>query len=368
MQLYITFMMKLNRKLNTAPFIAAFMLIIFCSIDGKSQQKNDEMNIGEMIQPLTNEGIFRDPDFYNWGNSIIKDEDNKYHLFYSRWPREYGFFAWLTHSEIAHAIADQPEGPYQYKETVIQGRGGNYWDAITAHNPKIKYFEGMYYLYYIGTHSNEKYISPEELIETANIGYSHSNWSILRNNQRTGVAVAGSIHGPWKRFDSPIVEPEGPITTLTVNPAITRGPEGKYYLIVKGDKPNETRFIRNQAIATAHTPVGPFTIESKPVIDYLDTEDVSMWFSESNTRFYAVFHAHTFIGLITSEDGFNWKKADNYKVTDKKILKNDGTFIEPDRMERPFVFIENGSPRVFSLAIKKGDDSYSVFISLKKND
>lgn len=346
--------------------LVGLVLMIFHLNNGMCQQKDDDLNISKLIQPLSTDGIFRDKDYFNWGSSIIKAEDNKYHLFYSRWPRKYGFYSWLTHSEIAHAIADHPEGPYHYLETVLQARGGDFWDAIMANNPKIKYFEDKYYLYYIGTHADEKGLSQEELIETAKIGYSHKNWGTLRNNQRTGIAVASSINGPWKRSDAPIIEPDGPITTLTVNPAITKGPDGDYFLIIKGDKPNETRFIRNQAMARSQTPVGPFKIELKPVIDDIDTEDVSIWYSRSDNRFYAVFHAHTFIGLICSEDGLNWGKAANYKITGKKILKNNGTYINPDRMERPFIFIENGFLKVLSLAIKEGNDAYSVFIPLSK--
>ncbi len=67
-------------------------------------------------------------------------------MFYSRWKKEYGFLGWLTHSEVAHAVPKNPAGPWEYKETVLKGRGKGYRDAITAHNPKIKYFEGKYYL------------------------------------------------------------------------------------------------------------------------------------------------------------------------------------------------------------------------------
>ncbi len=350
--------------ISTSVFVNT--MLIFCLNIGNCQSIVDEMNITEMIQPLADSGIFRDSDYYNWGSSIIKGKDNKYHVFYSRWPRKLSFYAWLTHSEIAHAIADQPSGPYTYMETVLKGRGGNNWDAITAHNPKIKYFNGKYYLYYIATNSGNRNLVSDELIATAKTGYSHENWSILRNNQRTGVAIAETIHGPWKRLDKPIIEPDGPITTLTVNPAIAQGSDEQFYLIVKGDKPNETKFIRNQAIATSHSPTGPFEIDSKPVIDYLDTEDVSMWYSETTNIFYAVFHAHTFIGLISSTDGLNWNKAENYKIMTKKILMSNGNYLKPDRMERPFVFSENGSPRVLSLAVKQANDSFTVFISLKK--
>lgn len=65
------------------------------------------------------------------------------------------------------------------------------------------------------------------------------------------------MNGPWKRLDKPIIEPSGPITTLTDNPAIVKGEDGKYYLIVKWDNPNEERFIRHQAITISDSPIGP---------------------------------------------------------------------------------------------------------------
>jgi len=346
-------------------------LLVFIPIkETKSQQKGKALNLNAQVQAISEEGVFRDMEYFNWGSSIIKGEDDKYHLFYSRWPRSSQFSGWLTRSEVAHAIADHPAGPYTYQETVLEGRGlgKGYWDEITAHNPKIKYLNGKYYLYYISTHSQPKNFSEQELQETVAVGYGHHDWKLLRENQRTGVAVAEALNGPWKRLDEAIIEPTGPISTLTVNPAITQGPDGLYYLIVKGDKPNEERFIRNQAIAIASSPIGPFEIQDKAVIDDLDTEDVSMWYSETDKKFYAVFHAHHFIGLMSSNNGTDWEKAKSYKITDKKLLKQDGTYIHPDRMERPFVYVENDIPKVLCLAVKKGNDSFTVFISLEEID
>ena len=109
-------------------------------------------------------------------------------------------------------------------------------------------------------------------------------------------------------------------------------------------------------------------MQPNPVIGNLDTEDVSMWYDEGDGKFYAVFHAHTFIGLMTSVDGLIWEKAQNYKITDKKVLLDDGSILMPDRMERPFVYGEKGNPSVLCLAVLKGNDSYTIFIPLLEND
>ncbi|MEM6379363.1 MAG: glycoside hydrolase family protein [Bacteroidota bacterium] len=316
------------------------------------------------FEQVSERNLLKDADYYNWGSSIIKGEDGKYHLFYSRWLED--FSAWLTFSEIAHAISDSPNGPWRYKETVLKGRGKGYWDAITAHNPKIKYFDEKYYLYYISTNLGDMDYNEQDLTDTHGKSLSQSPIrKMLRENQRTGVAVSSSLNGPFERLEKPIVGPSGPITTLTVNPAITKGKDDKYYLIVKGDKPNEERFIRNQAIAISDTPIGPFVMQSKPVIDYLDTEDMSLWYDQKRSCFYGVFHAHEYIGLVRSEDGINWEKADPFVVLKKALPKVNGDTIKPDRMERPFIFLENGKPKTLCLAVKKGDRAYSVFVPIK---
>ena len=307
--------------------------------------------------------ILVDPEWYTWGGSVIEGDDGDFHLFYSRWPKKYGFLAWLTHSEVAHAVASRVEGPYRYVETALECRGPNGWDEVTAHNPKIKKFDDCFYIYFCATRGA---YSEEELIETARVGYGHANWKVLRNNQRTGVAVAESLNGPWKRSDRPIVEPAGPITTITVNPAVTRGPDGLYLMIVKGDKPREKRFIRNQALAVAEQPVGPFEVQPDPVIDTFDSEDCSIWYDGTGCRFYAVYHAHNHIGLLTSADGRTWRAARHHPIMTKQIGFDDQSVFKPDRLERPFVFTDReGRARMLFLAARTGSESVNLALPIR---
>jgi len=345
-----------------------WLIIVFYGGITTAQIKPDKLFFKDrLIDTITADNIFRSEEYYNWCSSVIKGDDGSYHLFYSRWPKKYGFLSWLTHSEVAHAVSNSPSGPWKYKQTVMQSRDKGHWDAITVHNPKIKKFGDKYYLYYVSTNMGDKHYTEEELIETARVGYNHPNWkNYLRPNQRTGVAVSSSIDGPWERMDQPLIEPSGPITTLTVNPAITCGKDGRFYLIIKGDKPNETRFIRNQAMAVSDSPTGPFKMMDKPVIDYLDTEDMSLWYDEKRDYYYGVFHAQSFIGMVSSPDGINWKKATEYVLMQKDLRFPNDSVLHPDRLERPFVYVENSEPRVLSLAVKNGDDAYIVFLPVKE--
>ena len=328
---------------------------------------NEQVTLSDKIQPITDKNIFRDTECFNWCSSIIKGRDGKYHMFYSRWERCKSFDAWLTHSTIAHAISDNPEGPYKYHETVLDFEKEKYkaGDMITAHNPKIKFFNGKYYIYFISTKMNRD-ISNNELLETAKVGSQHKNWKILRENQRTYVAVCEEINGKWEVREQSLLSPEGPIQTLVVNPAVTQGPDKRFYMIVKGDKPGATNFERNQALAISDYPDSSFVLQPKPVIEDWDSEDVSMWYDNRGNIFYAVFHAHTYIGMMCSKDGINWERAKDYIVMKKRVERegrqND---IMPDRLERPFVYVENNIPKVLSLAVLRGNDTYIVTIPLK---
>lgn len=332
-------------------------------------QSTDDLNLSAMIVPADSTLFVKDRLYYNWCNSIIKDDHGVYHLFYSRWPKSIGFNSWLTHSEIAHATASKLDGPYVNRKVVLKARNDS-WDKITAHNVKVEKFGNRYYMYYISTHSANVKLTEAQLADIGRTGYSHPYWNLLRSNQRTGVAISKSLNGPWIRKDRPMIEPSGPIKTVTVNPAVCQGPDKLFYLIVKGDdaRANNSRLI--QAIGTSKKPDGSFVLRDKPAFSEIPTEDVSMWYDKHRKRFYAIFHAHggDFIGLITSEDGINWTKAKHYQVCKKEVPLNDGTVMKVSRMERPFVYVENGEPKLLAFGVQKGNDAFIVFFQLKQNN
>jgi len=309
----------------------------------------DTLDLGTRIQPVTPAGIFRDPDYFVWGPQLIKGQDGTFYLVHSRWPRETGFGGWLTHSEIALATAQRPEGPYQFAKTLLKGRGEGHWDELMVHNPKLKKFGDRYYLYYISSRS----------------GLTRGH---IRDSQRTGVAVADSILGPYQRFDRPLIEPVKPFYNVAVNPGVTRMPDGRYLIIIKGDikpkEPHEHFPQRIQALGIAASPTGPFQMLPEPAIADIDTEDASIWYDSGRSMYYAVFHAHTYIGLITSEDGIRWQRAVHYKVTGKDIKLSDGSFLEAKRLERPSVFYDNGEPRMLCVAANQHNDSRCVLVPL----
>mgnify|MGYP000435177835 CR=1 FL=1 len=74
----------------------------------------------DRILPVPVSGGFRMTDYWVWCGSVIQGEDQRYHMFAARWPKELPFFdGYKTHSEVVRAVSDTPEGPYVYQEQVL---------------------------------------------------------------------------------------------------------------------------------------------------------------------------------------------------------------------------------------------------------
>lgn len=316
----------------------------------------DDLNLKDILLPVQPNGIYRETDYFCWCPYLIREVDKQFHdskrvyMVYSRWPKTLGHGGWLTGSEVALAVSDCPQGTFQHRKVIIKGRGSGFWDECMAHNPRIEKFDDCYYMYYISSRRGES--------------FGH-----IRDSQRVGVAVAHHIEGPYERFDKPLIEPSPPLYNITTNPTVTRMPDGRYLFIIKGDiktkQPHEKMPQRIQAIGIADSPLGPVHILPNPAICDIDTEDACLWYDAIRQRYYAIFHAHTYIGLITSEDGIHWKRSSNYHVTDKRIAMADGSFLIPERLERPSVYFEDGHPRMLCLGAANGDDWYNLLVPLK---
>jgi len=275
------------------------LLTILISSNSCIQKKNTvparELYLQAMIQPIpaTAKFIF-DTSCICCGTLVKSHIDQKYHLYYSRWSRKLGMNAWVTHSEIAHAVSDSPFGPFEFKNVALPAKGEKYWDGLVTHNPTIHYFNGKYYLYYMGNTGDGK--------PTCNsLNCTH------RNNQRIGVAFADDPNGPWTRFNEPVIDVSkmpfgGPVVHLT---AITGNPEG------------------------------PFIKQLNPVItaQNLDfpAEDPFVWYDDKS--YYAIVkdmngaftNAGRSLALFCSEDGLNWEKVRHPLVSKLEIEWENNT-------------------------------------------
>ena len=181
-------------------------------------------NLGKA--PLT--PTYQCEDYWVWGSAVVKGDDNKYHMYVTRFPKTYPFHpGWMVSSEIVHAVADKIAGPYEFSDVALPARGAQYWDGCSTHNPRVLRHKGKYYLIYMGTRHPFETPKPEELTNS-------SKWCVVsRSNKRIGLAVSDSPYGPWKRFEKPILDTEANMffSFLTSNPSPTILEDGSVYMI-----------------------------------------------------------------------------------------------------------------------------------------
>ncbi|MGQ1889965.1 glycoside hydrolase family protein [Thermophagus sp. OGC60D27] len=223
----------------------------------------------DRLLPASLQGGFYDSDYWIWGSSVIKGDDGKYHMFASRWLKKLGFGKWVTNSEIVHAVANSPVGPYKALEVALPSRGREFWDGMCTHNPRIVRYNDMYLLFYFGN----TYDFPKPTIENAKV--SGINWSKAWMNKRIGVAFSKSLYGPWRRLDKPVLEPRPGHwdATITSNPApVVNEKTGEILLMYKSSSgPNAPHLL---GMAVAINPEGPYArLSEKPIFSDISLGD-----------------------------------------------------------------------------------------------
>lgn len=319
-------------------------------------KETPSLDFADMLRPVPRSAKLELDGWYVWGASMVRTGDHACHLLFSRWPRELGHRAWVTHSEVAYATADDPLGPYAFQGTVLAGSGGEGWDADMIHNPTLLRAGDRFYLYYTGNRGNGEY-------------WDH------RNNQRIGVAVADHPGGPWRRSDTPLldVRPGSWDHLITTNPSVIRGPDGRFLLMYKtvgeGEMPFGGQVVHG--VATADDPLGPFERHPEPVLshptDRFPLEDPFVWYGPD--RFYAILkdfkglftQAGPSLALFESPDGLDWQPAEHTLVSPLRIEWEDGDVQSVKHLERPQIHLEGGRPRVLFCACDTGDERASSF-------
>lgn len=326
-------------------------------------------------------GGFAMDDYWVWGSSVIKGEDGKYHMFADRWAKDLGFGAWVTNSEVVHAISDTPVGPYIFSDVALPIRGMEYFDGLVTHNPRVILFDGVYYLYYFGT----TYDFP---IPTAGCKWEDDWFERAWMNKRIGVASSKSLYGPWERMDRPVIEPRPGHwdATITTNPSPVVNPEtGKILLIYKSSQFSSRPPLLLGAAEATH-PQGAYRhLSDRPIFRFdtddnqdNDVEDPFVWWSGDHyelimkDRFGHICGEEGGGVYATSKDGIDWKLSDPVKAYSRKILWSDGSVTTQANFERPFLLFENGVPTHLFAATGTGpatwnfEKTWNMVIPLKR--
>lgn len=320
------------------------------------------------LLPALKNGGFKMEDKMIWCGSVVKGEDNRYHMFASMWDKSLGFGAnWLYNCKIVRASSDKACGPYNFEEIVLDRRGREYFDGLNVHNPYIQKYDGKYYLYYMGTSFGGEIPCNDQ---------SRERFIEVWNNKRIGLAVADSVFGPWKRCDKPILMPRDYRfwdCTITTNPAVTILEDGTTYMLYKSRTyANATLQI---GVAKADKPDGKFKrISNDPIFRFdnpsLHVEDPFLWHQDG--LFHLVIKddfkdnsggitGEWGAGLYaTSEDCINWTIDNDPKVYSRKVKWDDGSVTTQPNLERPFLLIEDGKPTHFFFATGEGEGPYRL--------
>ena len=366
------------------------------------------------ITRIESPSVIQYPDQFVWGGSVIKGEDNRYHMFFSMFDAgadQPPFSdAWLLSSRIAHAVSDEPHRGFVFQNIVLRGAREEgrpeAWDAQGVHNPHIKKFSGKYFLYYIGSRDP----GPQP---AGSPGAALRKRDRIQQMQQIGVIAAASledlIYGRFIRPEQPILSPrtrvkewdviapspEGtvplPDNLVVVNPSMVFRPSDRKYLLYFKGNIYDPQWRGVHGVALGDTPTGPFTALDEFVFDVrmpdgrlAKAEDPFVWFNRVQETFYAVFKdfsgritgGEPGLAFMTSADGIHWDIPPVALFSRKQLLFRDGTVLPVSHLERPQLLLDpDGIPTAFYAACsidpvgKKTDGStFNVQIKMGKAD
>ena len=363
-----------NKRIDIIVIAFLFSAFVFGQIE------NAELPF-TLLAAFEKANIIEEVDYNVWGTNIIKGKDGKYHAIYSRWLKSRGHLGWVTHSEIAHAVADKLTGPYIFKDVALPARGNEFWDGDCTHNPHLLEYDGKYYLYHMGNHGSGYW---DTTADTVMPHYTDKEWWVNRNNQRIGVAVANDINGPWKRFDKPLVDVDK-TRRMCSTPVVSLRSDGKFLMVYKYVEEKEGRSGGRvvHVTALADSPLGPFkdtgitfieTTASKFAVD-----DHVEWVQDGT--YYCIGKDHdgsltdygkgAMVLYVADEKGLSWTLAKQPLVLKAGELNwTDGEKTLCARTaDMPKLYFENGLPKALTIAVlpKDSEISFSVVIPLVTN-
>lgn len=297
-------------------------------------------------------------------------------MFASRWPKSLSMRAWITNSEVVLAVADKPEGPYEFQQVVLPTRGKEFWDGMATHNPTIQYHKGKYVLFYVG--ATYSFNRPTDVVPT--VAMYENAW----NTKRIGVAVADSPYGPWSRMDKPVLQARPGMWdgAIISNPAPVVHKDGSVLLIYKSapvpyPARNKNRKLQF-GVAKADHYLGEYKrvgndnqIILKPIDS--DVEDPYVWFDGKKYNMLAKCMNETITGekgagfYATSKDGIEWVTTETPAAYTKTVELSDGSTKKMRKLERPQVLIEKGKPtHVFFACTTPENEIFNIARPLKE--
>lgn len=303
--------------------------------------------------------VFSLPGRLVWCGSMVRGADGCCHLYFSWWPVEHGFEAWVTHSQIGYAVAENPDAPYRFVRDILPGSGvAGSFDRDVTHNPAVVCFDGGHYLYYTGNHSDT------------------GDWWDHRNHQAVGVAFAPEPGGKFVR--SPRAAVEHPGAVAVANPSVCHDGQGRWLMVYKWvamENPAPFYGPVRHAAAVADSPLGPFHVVADRLFEVegvaFPGEDPFVFTHEGRLLCLLKDNATNYTGLEkalvlfeSTDGGITWELRG--AALDRRLGRGEGAR-EFFRMERPQLSFCNGETRLF-VAVKPdgaSDHAYSLNLPVR---
>ena len=274
--------------------------------------------------------------YHIWCGSLLK-ENGTYFLFAARWKKEKGFpGGYLTDSEIVLAATDDLNKPFVFQKVLIGKRDGDYWDSMMAHNPYITKIGDEYVLFYIG--------NPDGQAATRRIGWARTK----------------DICGEWERSDTAIELPPD-----ANNPCAVPTKDGVLLYYRDG--------TLKVSVAKAERHDGKYRILNDDLFPEAKIEDMFVYQTDNGYVMIAEDNDGYYTGLkkggvvFKSEDGIIWDRKNTCRAYDFSVPYTDGSVIELQRRERPFLLFDGNRTYLFNAAkingetMETGGDTWNMF-------
>ena len=268
-------------------------------------------------------------------------ENGTYYLFAARWEKEKGFpNGYLSDSEIVLATTDDLSKPFVFQKVIIGKRDGGYWDSMMAHNPYITKIGDEYVLFYIG--------NPDGKAETRTIGWARTK----------------DLCGEWERSAQPIELPPD-----ANNPCPVPTKDGVLLYFRDGNL--------KVSVAKADRYDGTYRVLNDDLFPGAKVEDMFVYETDTGYKMVAEDCVGYYTGLakggvaFTSEDGILWNGESACQAYDFTVPYTDGSVIELQRRERPFLLFDEDKVYLFTAAKINGEtkltggDTWNMFVEVE---
>ncbi len=326
------------------------------------------------LLPIESSNGFQLPDHWVWDGSIIQDEDGRWHMFASRWPKSLAMHpGWLFGSEVVRAASDSATGPYHFEEVVFEPRDVGFFDSRMTHNPSIRKAGDTYLLFYIGCTWFQEMDFTSPFFTQENPEWFHDPWTReVYSHMRIGLATSKSLYGPWERRDEPILEvsPAGWDKGTLVNPSPFVMESGEIYMAYASSHPVGQTDAANSNIGIAYA--SDFTKPFKPLSQnpcFSMPDQEAYWFEDpflwhDQAGFHLIMKdmmksktQEQDAGVFAwSPDAVHWTWGDPPEAYSRKV-QIEGLEEELGQVERPQLIFEGEGkrPSYFTAACAKSE-------------